>query len=142
MSVRDRTARFDLAAPPLLRATLVHGGAAGDRLVLTAHHIVVDGWSMPLLVAELQALYDADGDATAAGLAPVVGFDRYLDWLAGRDPAESRQVWSEALADLTEPTLLAPPDPNRAAGAARPGPPAATGRRSPSASPTRRAGGA
>ncbi|HMG42404.1 MAG TPA: amino acid adenylation domain-containing protein, partial [Acidimicrobiales bacterium] len=102
----DRTARFELGRPPLLRASLVRT-SQGDRLVLTAHHLVVDGWSMPLLVGELQAIYrDAD-------LPPAAPFSRYLQWLAGRDRDEARAAWAEALRGLTEPTLLAPVDPDR-----------------------------
>ena len=52
-----------------------------DRLVVTAHHIVVDGWSMPLLVDELAALYAAGGDPAAL---PAAGAVRPLPALAGR----------------------------------------------------------
>ena len=116
VATRDRTERFDLARPPLLRATLVRMPGA-DRLVVTAHHIVVDGWSMPRLVAELQALYAAGGSEAAAGLPPAVPFERYLRWLADRDRDgrdSARAAWSEALAGISEPTLLAPADPGRA----------------------------
>jgi amino acid adenylation domain-containing protein/non-ribosomal peptide synthase protein (TIGR01720 family) len=107
---RDRTERFDLTAAPLLRATLVADEhKRGDRLVLTAHHSVVDGWSMPLLVDELQALY-AVPEAQRPAAVP---FERYLRWLAGRDQDEARQAWTDALAGIDEPTLLAPVDPGR-----------------------------
>jgi len=110
----DRTRRFDLREPPLVRATLART-PEGDRLVLTAHHTVVDGWSMPLLVTEIQALYGADGDERAAGLAPAVSFERYLDWLAARDVDEARAAWRCALGGLAEPTHVVAPDPARPA---------------------------
>ncbi|HEY8546782.1 MAG TPA: condensation domain-containing protein, partial [Acidimicrobiales bacterium] len=111
----DRTTRFDLTRPPLLRATVVRPAraGAGDTLVLTAHHLVVDGWSMPLLMGELQALYLADGDVARSGLPPAVPFERYLTWLAGRDQAEATAAWAAALEGFDEPTLLAPVDPSR-----------------------------
>ena len=49
----DLGRRFDPAHAPLLRMTLVRLGPAGHRLVVTHHHLLVDGWSMPLLLAEL-----------------------------------------------------------------------------------------
>ena len=62
----DRAERFDLAAPPLLRFTLIRLAADEHRLVLTNHHILMDGWSMPVLVQELLTLYAHKGDAGGA----------------------------------------------------------------------------
>src|SRR5262249_13146336 len=59
---RERAERFDLAAPPLLRFALIRLAAAEHRLVLTNHHLVMDGWSAPVLVQELLALYAQQGD--------------------------------------------------------------------------------
>jgi amino acid adenylation domain-containing protein/non-ribosomal peptide synthase protein (TIGR01720 family) len=111
VALRDRVTRFDLARPPLVRTTLVRADGA-DRLIVTAHHIVVDGWSLPLLVDELTALYAAGGTGDH-GLPAPAPFDRYLRWLAGRDHAEARAAWSAALDGVTEPALVAPPDPDR-----------------------------
>ena len=51
------------AAPPLLRFALIRLSADEHRLVLTNHHILMDGWSMPVLVRELLTLYARHGDA-------------------------------------------------------------------------------
>ena len=48
---------FELARGPLLRAELLRLGADEHLLLLTAHHIVCDGWSWWVLVRELGALY-------------------------------------------------------------------------------------
>ncbi|GAB2973121.1 amino acid adenylation domain-containing protein [Amycolatopsis acidiphila] len=98
---RDRRARFDLAEPPLLRMTLVRLGEADHRLVLTNHHILLDGWSLPLLVSELLALY---GGVEPPRPRP---YRDYLGWLSTRDSAASAAAWRDAL-DGAEPTLLAP----------------------------------
>ncbi|MEU6238287.1 AMP-binding protein, partial [Kitasatospora sp. NPDC047058] len=50
---------FDLETGPLLRARLFTGAGDGDRLVLTAHHLVADLWSLSLLLDELAAAYPA-----------------------------------------------------------------------------------
>ncbi|MFL6195586.1 MAG: non-ribosomal peptide synthase/polyketide synthase [Thermoanaerobaculia bacterium] len=50
---------FDLAAGPVLRATLVRLGEEDHRLLLTLHHIAADGWSLNVLINELSALYGA-----------------------------------------------------------------------------------
>ena len=48
---------FDLEQGPLLRAMVVQLTDADHLLVVTIHHIVVDGWSMGVLIRELMALY-------------------------------------------------------------------------------------
>ncbi|WP_236789555.1 amino acid adenylation domain-containing protein [Amycolatopsis sp. GM8] len=98
---RDREARFDLAEPPLLRMTLVKLAETDYRLVLTNHHILLDGWSLPLLVSELLALY---GGTEPARPRP---YRDYLTWLSTRDTEASTAAWQKALAGA-EPTLLAP----------------------------------
>ena len=48
--------------------------------MLTNHHILLDGWSMPVLMRELLTLYAHGGDA---GVLPrVTPYRNYLAWLA------------------------------------------------------------
>ena len=109
---QDHAERFDLAAPPLIRFALIRMAADEHRLVLTTHHLLIDGWSMPVLVRELLTLYARRGDAGA--LPRVTPYRDYLAWLAGQDRAAAVAAWREALAGLEEGTRLAPPDPGRA----------------------------
>ncbi|PWI40908.1 non-ribosomal peptide synthetase [Streptomyces sp. ICBB 8177] len=111
----DRVRRFDLSEPPLLRFTLVRMGHHDHRLVLTNHHIVLDGWSMPLLVRELFELYARGGDDR--GMPRVAPYRDYLAWLAGQDHAAATEAWRAALAGIEEPTLLSGRGPAPAAGA-------------------------
>ncbi len=60
---------FDLAHGPLLRAVLLRLGSEEHALLLTVHHIVADGWSMGVLVAELAALYKSHLEGKPARLA-------------------------------------------------------------------------
>ncbi|WP_369939098.1 amino acid adenylation domain-containing protein [Xanthomonas medicagonis] len=101
----DRARGFDLQHGPLLRVTLVREHALRHVLALTYHHILFDGWSLPVLLEEWFALYRNGGDDTA--LAPPAPYRDYLAWLAGRDQAAAERAWREALAGLDEPTLVA-----------------------------------
>ncbi|MFI7185664.1 amino acid adenylation domain-containing protein [Streptomyces anthocyanicus] len=103
---RDRWTRFDLSRPPLIRFTLVRLGPARHRLLLTLHHILADGWSMPILLRELMTLYTVHGDGTA--LPRVRPYRDYLGWLGGRDRDAARQAWTEAFAGLDAPSIVAP----------------------------------
>ncbi|HVQ98212.1 MAG TPA: amino acid adenylation domain-containing protein, partial [Mycobacterium sp.] len=72
---------------------------------ITAHHIVIDGWSLPVFAGELITLYRAGGDADGLLPAPRPYCD-YIGWLAGRDRAASERIWRAHLDGLTGPTLL------------------------------------
>ncbi|WP_053745456.1 non-ribosomal peptide synthetase [Streptomyces sp. NRRL WC-3618] len=101
----ERTRRFDLAKPPLLRHLLVRWAPDRYRLVITNHHILLDGWSKQLLVREFSALY-AGEHPTALAIVPP--YRDYLAWLARQDRTAAEQAWQGALCGLTGPTLLAP----------------------------------
>ena len=85
-----------------MRFALIRLAADEHRLVLTNHHILMDGWSMPVLVQELLTLYAHKGDAAA--LPRVTPYRDYLAWLAGQDRAAAIAAWREALAGLEEAT--------------------------------------
>jgi amino acid adenylation domain-containing protein len=110
----DRVRRFDPAAPPLMRFTLVRVTPRQHRLLWTMHHILVDGWSMPILSGELFALYGTAGDPVAAGLPTVPPYAAYLRWLSEQDDAAAVGAWRDLLAGLAGPTRVAP-DGRRAA---------------------------
>src|SRR5205085_10850502 len=63
----DHAAGFELSQAPLLRFTLIRLGPDRHRLVITNHHILMDGWSMPVMVGELAALYASGGDDGGLG---------------------------------------------------------------------------
>ncbi|MEV0281340.1 non-ribosomal peptide synthase/polyketide synthase [Streptomyces sp. NPDC050610] len=101
----ERQRRFDLSRPPLLRFTLLALGDGRHRLVLTCHHLLLDGWSSPIVLRELFALYAGDRE-----LPPVRPYTDHLKWLAGQDRSAAEAAWREALADFEEPTRVAPAD--------------------------------
>ena len=99
----ERTRRFDLAKPPLLRYLLVRWSQDRHRLLITNHHILLDGWSKQVLVREFTALH-AGEHPTA--LPPAPAYRDYLAWLERQDRAAADTAWRDALAGSGEPTLL------------------------------------
>ncbi|MBV6699157.1 condensation domain-containing protein [Kitasatospora aureofaciens] len=61
---------FDLATGPVLRALLLRHAPDDHTFLLTIHHIAVDGGSLPILGADLAALYRASRDGMPAQLPP------------------------------------------------------------------------
>ncbi|MFI9292286.1 amino acid adenylation domain-containing protein [Streptomyces gardneri] len=102
----DRRQRFDLSAAPLCRLLLIRLGDGRDRLVVTHHLILWDGWSAWLFLEELFTLYERAGDAT--GLPQPGSFRDYLAWLDAQDTAAALDAWRGTLDGFDEPTLVAP----------------------------------
>jgi mycobactin peptide synthetase MbtF len=107
LEAEERQRRFDVGRGPLIRFLLIELPDQRWHLVIVAHHIVIDGWSLPLLVSELLALYRAGGDAAALP-PPPRRYRDYIGWLAGRDQAASRALWAGHLEGMDGPTLLSP----------------------------------
>ncbi|MFD3522131.1 amino acid adenylation domain-containing protein [Streptomyces sp. NPDC058653] len=102
----EHSAHFDLAEAPLLRLSLIKLAAGTWELVFTAHHVLFDGWSIPLLMQDLLRLYGSAGDATALGRAR--NYRDFLVWLSRQDREETARAWAEELEGIDEPTLLVP----------------------------------
>jgi amino acid adenylation domain-containing protein len=125
-AVRARTARrlraaaaaapFDLASGPLLHGLLLRHGAMEHDLLLCAHHMVIDHWSVGVLVREVNALYRETAGGAPAELPPLpVQYADFAvwqrDWLRGPVLEEQLAYWRERLAD--PPVLQLPTDRQR-----------------------------
>ncbi|MGA5303627.1 amino acid adenylation domain-containing protein [Nucisporomicrobium flavum] len=110
VAAEDREKPFDLTEPPLIRLTVVRNPDGTDRLLLTCHFLLWDGWSRELVLRELFALYDSRG---ARGALPTGGpsFTDYLAWIDAQDRDASAAAWA---ARTGEPTIVVPEAAGRA----------------------------
>ncbi|GAA2336145.1 amino acid adenylation domain-containing protein [Dactylosporangium salmoneum] len=109
LAAEERRRPFDLAAPPLVRFVLATVSPGEHRLLVTQHHLLMDGWSGPLAMRDLFALYAGEPNPAPRP------FRDHLAWLAGRDRAAAEAAWRAALDGFDEPTLVAPGAPAVAA---------------------------
>ncbi len=115
VELRDRATGFDLRRPPLIRVSLVRLGDEDHALVLTFHHIVVDGWSMPLLLGDVFLAYAQLVQGEEPVLPPRRPVTDYLAWLEKQPIEEAYGYWRRRLHGLPrEPASLLvenrPPD--------------------------------
>ncbi|GAB1816265.1 hypothetical protein MUNTM_53090 [Mycobacterium sp. MUNTM1] len=103
MCTAERAAVGDLADPPVFRAALIRTAADRHRFVLTNHHAVLDGSSLPILLQEIFAAYHD------RRLPAPVPYRRFVTWLAGRDLDAAHAAWREVLAGFDTPTLVGSP---------------------------------
>ncbi|WP_325051152.1 non-ribosomal peptide synthetase [Micromonospora craniellae] len=101
----ERAAPFDHEQPPLLRFVLLETAPSRWTLAMTFEHILMDGWSLNLVMAEVIAAYH---DPDQADRVPAVPFRNYLDWLASRDTRVTYTAWRDYLADLSSPSIVWP----------------------------------
>ncbi|MCZ9633999.1 non-ribosomal peptide synthase/polyketide synthase, partial [Rhodococcus sp. BH5] len=104
--VEDQATHFDMSNPPLIKFTLIKIAASEYRLVVANHHIILDGWSMPLLLQALLGHYAMRGNIPAQTRS--LSYRNYLAWLVQQDRSVSMDAWAKALGGVEEPTLLAP----------------------------------
>ncbi|PSL51823.1 non-ribosomal peptide synthase protein (TIGR01720 family)/amino acid adenylation domain-containing protein [Saccharothrix carnea] len=100
----ERARRFDMARAPLLRFVLVVLPGQVHRLLLTMHHILMDGWSTPVFLDELFTLYEHAGDDSA--MPRVTPYRDYLGWLTKQDADAALTAYDSVLAGLDGPTLV------------------------------------
>ncbi|TGA95241.1 non-ribosomal peptide synthetase, partial [Streptomyces palmae] len=106
LTAEDSAVRFDVTTGPLLRMTLVRLAPDRHHLMLTLHHLLLDGWSLPVVLHDLLAAYAAGG--RTAGLPPAPSYREFLAWRARQDRSAAEAVWRRALDGLEGPTRIAP----------------------------------
>ena len=113
IAAKQSRAPFNLSRDPLLRAHIVKMNEQHHVLVLTTHHIAVDGWSMGVLLSELGAIYSAHCRNEAVGLPSSSQFVNYARWEKSQrergETSESETYWLTQFKDLA-PVLDLPTD--------------------------------
>ncbi|QMU76780.1 amino acid adenylation domain-containing protein [Streptacidiphilus sp. PB12-B1b] len=101
---RARPLALDRA--PLLRLDLVRLGPDAVRVVWAFHHVLLDGWSVFHVLADVLAAHAALARGEQPGLPERRPFADYAAWLAARDTDRAAEHWRGVLADLAAPTPL------------------------------------
>ncbi|HEX6041572.1 amino acid adenylation domain-containing protein [Longimicrobium sp.] len=103
---QNRRRAFALNAAPLIRLTFVRLGAGRTVVVFAFHHLILDGWSAPIVFGDVAAFYHTECTGRPVPLPPPPRYRDYIGWLQARDPAAQEAYWRGALAGFSEPTPL------------------------------------
>ena len=104
---------FDVTRPPLLRATVVRRSDHRVDLVLVAHHLILDGWSTPILIERLLAALLAGTDPAEVRADGWLTYRKYLRHIRSQPLDIARRAWAAHLSGLTV-ARLAPAGPTPA----------------------------
>ncbi|XXX76186.1 amino acid adenylation domain-containing protein [Sorangium sp. So ce134] len=102
----ERERGFDMGRAPLWALRLVRLGEARYELVISHHHIIMDGWSWGLVWLDVCAVYQdlLDGKSPRRPAAP--SYREFIAWLEEKDPEAAARYWRAVLAGFEEATPL------------------------------------
>jgi amino acid adenylation domain-containing protein len=112
----DRERGFELSRAPLMRWTMIRLGERQWRFVWSHHHLLLDGWSMPLLLKEVLMDYEGRIRGVTLPVERPRPYRDYIGWLGDQDVAAAESYWRMALGGFTTPTPLVVDRPVGSAG--------------------------
>src|SRR5689334_22106837 len=109
----DLARGFDLQQAPLMRLALIQVAADTYHFVWSFHHLLLDGWSTPLVIKEVFTFYEGISEGRRVELHAVRSYREYIRWLRGQDLHVAEQFWRDLLKGFTVPTALGIEAPER-----------------------------
>ncbi|MBW4575237.1 MAG: amino acid adenylation domain-containing protein [Aphanothece sp. CMT-3BRIN-NPC111] len=102
----DREQGFELSKAPLMRLTLIHLAPDTYQFIWSHHHLLLDGWSTPLIFQEVFAYYNAFCQGENLSLPRPRPYRDYITWLQQQNRAKAESFWQKTLKGFTAPTPL------------------------------------
>ncbi len=103
---RDRAQSFDFSRAPLMRLALITVADGVDEFIWSFHHAILDGWSVPLVLADVVSFYRGHRQRREVSLPPPRPFRDYITWLEKQNEAKAEAFWRDTMRGLTAPTTL------------------------------------
>ncbi|MHC5598560.1 MAG: amino acid adenylation domain-containing protein, partial [Nostoc sp.] len=102
----QRLISFQLSEAPLMRLHLLQLDEHTYQFVLSFHHLLLDGWSLPLVFQDLLEFYQGISHGEALPKRPTLGYRNYIAWLQQQNRDLAADFWRQKLAGFTAPTPL------------------------------------
>ncbi|MBW4592038.1 MAG: amino acid adenylation domain-containing protein [Brasilonema angustatum HA4187-MV1] len=102
----DKKQGFELDKAPIMRCALIRVADETYEFVWSFHHLLLDGWSWPIIFRELFSIYESIQQGKQLNLAPSRPFRDYINWLQQQDLAGAKAFWQKNLEGFSAPTPL------------------------------------
>ncbi|MBW4457214.1 MAG: amino acid adenylation domain-containing protein [Nostoc indistinguendum CM1-VF10] len=102
----DREQGFKLDQAPLMRCTLIKVREDTYHFVWSRHHILLDGWCLPIILKEVLAFYEGFNRSQDLYIERPRPYRDYIAWLQQQDLSQAEAFWRQALQGFTAPTPL------------------------------------
>jgi amino acid adenylation domain-containing protein/non-ribosomal peptide synthase protein (TIGR01720 family) len=119
--VADYAQGFDLGKAPLMRVTLAQVAEQDFVCVWSHEHLIVDGWSLALLLTEWMEVYRGLVEGVPASLPPAMPYRSFLAWLGKQDRTQAERYWRRALRGVSEASPAPLPERSEQLGGVGPG---------------------
>lgn len=97
---------FLFSKAPLMRFTLNNMCNDSWFFCWTHHHILMDGWSLPIIIRNVFDHYDALQNGSIQPAIPIKPYANFIKWLGAQDDAAAKEWWTTYMAGFHHPTLL------------------------------------
>ena len=102
----DRKRTFKVTEAPLMRLSLIRVGEERHYFVWSYHHVLLDGWSVPIVFNDLFQLYRAYSEGREITLERNRPYRDYIKWLQEQDLEKAAGYWRRTFKGFTAPTPL------------------------------------
>jgi amino acid adenylation domain-containing protein/non-ribosomal peptide synthase protein (TIGR01720 family) len=97
---------FSLTEPPLLRLGLLQIGGNNYYMVWSHHHLLLDGWSVHLVLRQVMDHYSAICSSTKPNISYAPEYKQYITWCLNIKADKSKSYWQTLLQNFIAPTPL------------------------------------
>ncbi|MDM5281497.1 amino acid adenylation domain-containing protein [Paenibacillus silvae] len=109
---KDLDNYFDLTKDILFRISVIKLNNNDWRLIISNHHIIIDGWCTGMIVNELFHYYSLLKNNETIHLKKARPFSEYITWIHSQDQQESLKYWRSYLAEYNQKAVIPSQYPN------------------------------
>ncbi|TAE52382.1 MAG: non-ribosomal peptide synthetase, partial [Nostocales cyanobacterium] len=103
----ERKQSFQLDKTPLMRLYLLQLSDESYQFVWNFHHILLDGWSLPLVWEDWFNYYHAITEGVDTEVKPTINYSNYIAWLQEQQQQNlAQEFWQNKLSGFESPTPL------------------------------------